>query len=48
MIYGHMAHTDFMDNSRIGTLTGFVIGAALLADLTFLPAILLTCKGPNE
>ena len=48
MIIGTMARSEFIINPRIGALTGFVIGAALLADLTFPPDILLKCKGSTE
>lgn len=40
-----MAMSGFVINQHIGALTVFVVGFALLADLLFLPALLLTFKG---
>lgn len=43
-----MALSGFVINQHIGALTVFVVGFALIADLLFLPALLLALKGPNQ
>ena len=40
-----MTLSGFVINQHIGALTVFVVGFALLADLLFLPALLLAFKG---